>query len=272
MDQVASVTKCKMHRSCIGFTLIELLTVIAIVGVLVAILLPAVQSAREAASRTGCMNNLHQIGIALHNYHDANRTLPVGCIEWRGYRAPPTARQFAWSAMLLPFLEQQPLHARIDFSKPFDHTVNARAASIRLKVFECPSALNRNLVRGQTDYGGLYGEIIVDRQQDDGIFLYERRIAFRDIIDGLSNTIAVSEDIGGPDSEWINGRNVFVQSGGINDPTAWIGDNEIRSKHTGGATVLFADARVMFMSNSTDKKALGQGITRAKGEIGLLDN
>lgn len=250
-----------------AFTLVELLVVIAIIAILVGLLLPAVQAAREAARKASCKNNLRQIGIALHAYHDTHRTLPTGCIEWRSWGSPKTRRQFAWSALLLPFLEQQNLHAQIDFNVPFDASKNAPAAATRLNVYECPTADNRQLVRGQSDYGGLFGETMVDRIQDDGLFLYERSIAFRDVSDGLSNTMAVSEDVGGPDSEWINGRNVFVQSGGINDPKAWIGDNEIRSRHGPGATVLFADGRSVFMAESIDLKVLGSLITRANGEV-----
>ena len=250
-----------------GFTLVELLVVIAIIGILISLLMPAVQAVREAARKTSCQNNLHQIGIALHNYHDVHGSLPTGCLEWRGWNAPPTHRQMAWSAMLLPFLEQQNLHRTIDFGAPFDSAINAAAASQRIAIYECPSSHERETVRGRTDYGGLYGEIILDRQQNDGLFLYERSISLRDIRDGLTNTIAVAEDVGGPDSEWINGRNVFVQSGGVNDPNAWIGDNEIRSDHDTGAMVLFAGGRVRFLANSTDKQLLGALITRSGNEV-----
>ena len=270
-SRVVSNVVAKRSKKRTGVTMVELLLVFAIIGVLASVLLPAVQFAREAARGFSCKNNLKQIGLALHNYHDVNRVLPVGCLEWRGFRTPPTYRQLAWSSFLLPFLEQQTLHSQIDFGKAFDHPINAKPASRRLSVFECPTAQNRTLIRGQTDYGGLFGEIILDREQDDGVFLYDRTLALRDIIDGTTNTIAVSEDIGGPDSEWINGRNVFVQSGGINDRTVWIGDNEIRSKHPGGAMVLFADARVVLLSDSTDKRVLGQSITRAKQEVNSLE-
>lgn len=261
-----------VRRRYTAFTLVELLVVISMIGVLVGLLLPAVQAAREAARKASCKNNLHQIGLALHLYHDTHRTLPTGCIEWRSFRAPPAHRQFAWSAFLLPFLEQQNLHSQINFGLPFDSPVNAVAAATRLGVYECPSADKRKLIRAQTDYGGIFGESMVDREPEDGMFLYERSITFRDVTDGLSNTLAVAEDVGGPDSEWINGQNVFVQSGGINDPQAWIGDNEIRSRHGSGAMVLFVDGRTTFMTQTIDLQVLGQFITRAKGEVVRHDN
>ena len=148
-----------------GMTMVELLVVVAIVGVLVSLLLPAVQSAREAARQVACKNNLRQIGLALHTYQDVHKSLPTGCVEWRAWRAPQTNRQIAWSALLLPFVEQQTLYATIDFSQPFDSARNAEAAKTRLSLYECPTADNRNLVRGQTDYGGLFGETLADRDQ-----------------------------------------------------------------------------------------------------------
>ena len=123
------------NRARYGFTLIELLVVIGIIGLLVALLLPAVQAAREAARKASCKNNLRQIGIALHNYHDSLRSLPTGCIEWRAWNSPPTRRQYAWSAMLLPFIEQGNLHQQINWHKPFDAPENATAANTDLPIY-----------------------------------------------------------------------------------------------------------------------------------------
>lgn len=250
-----------------AFTLVELLVVISIIGVLVALLLPAVQAAREAARKASCKNNLRQVGIALHLFHGARNHLPVGCVEWRGFGKPASNRQFAWSAYLLPYLEQQNLFEKIDFTHPYDAPENAEPAAIRLGVFECPTADKRNLIRGQTDYGGLFGERILSSEPEDGVFLYDKVLSFDDIRDGLSQTMAVAEDVGGPDAEWINGNNVFVQSGGVNDPHAWAGDNEIRSRHIGGALSVFADGHVQFLSNQIDARVVGGLITRNGGEV-----
>jgi prepilin-type N-terminal cleavage/methylation domain-containing protein len=108
-----------------GFTLIELLVVIAIIAILIALLLPAVQQAREAARRTQCKNNLHQIGIALHNYHDAFRILPPGqvtSVHW----LQTDSTMWGWAAMLLPYLDQSPMY---NLLTPGDITLGAALAS-----------------------------------------------------------------------------------------------------------------------------------------------
>ncbi len=183
------------------------------------------------------------------------------------WNAPPNRRQFAWSAMLLAFVEQQNLHQQINWTKPFDASENLIAAKTDLSIYLCPTEPDFTPNKGQISYGGIFGELIVDREQDDGLFINERAFRFSDVMDGLSNTLAVSEHVGGPDRQWINGRNIFAVAHGINDPTAWVGDNEIRSAHPGGAMFLFADARTLFVSESIDKQLLGKLITRAKQEV-----
>ncbi|MFP6674023.1 MAG: DUF1559 domain-containing protein [Pirellulaceae bacterium] len=249
-----------------AFTLVELLVSIAIIGLLVALLLPAVQAARESARKSSCSNNLHQIGVAIANYQSLLRIFPTGCIEWRPPGGSPTLKQFAWSALILPYMEETNVSKKIDFHYPFDHPVNAKIAKTELEVYICPSAVDDDRA-GRTDYGGLFGQRISNTKPDDGVFVYNRSFGPSDVRDGLSNTMAVAEDLAGPDSEWINGRNVFVQSGGVNDPKAWIGDNEIRSQHTGGAFSLFLDGHVLFLPNEMDLSALAAAITRAEGDV-----
>lgn len=257
------------NRRLPGFTLAELLVTISIIGVLAGLLLPAVQAARQAARRAQCMNNLRQIGIALHGYHLSHQTLPPGCLQWRGPGRSVSMKQFAWSALILKYLEQGNLHEQIDFHYPFDDTRNARAAAVVLSVYLCPAAVaSPPGGRGKTDYGGLYGERITARgRTDNGVFVYDEAIRFEEIRDGLSGTLCVAEDTRGPDAEWINGRNVFEQSGGVNDPEAWIGDNEIRGDHTGGAMVLVLDGHTRLLSSSIDKLTLAALITRAEGDL-----
>ena len=210
-----------------GLTLVELLVVIAVIGVLVALLLPAVQAAREAARRTSCLNNLRQMGIATHNHHDAQGAFPPGGVEHRwminpqtGRRYGAAGRQLAWSVFLLPYLEQEPLFGRLDIKKPFDAPENAEGAATILSVYVCPSTPGGDRLvsgRGPCHYGGIHGERITGpNNPPKGVMLYDRAISIGEITDGTSNTLAISEDSEHADGQWINGLNVFDQAYGIN--------------------------------------------------------
>ena len=124
-----------------GFTLIELLVVIAIIAVLIALLLPAVQAAREAARRSQCINNLKQMGLALHNYHDAMSVFPPGYIAASPYIDGETdvAPGWSWASMILPQLDQSPLFSSINFWLPVAAPANTTGAQTSLNVFICPS-------------------------------------------------------------------------------------------------------------------------------------
>jgi len=256
-----------MARSRTAFSLVELLVVIAILGVLVALLLPAIQASRESARRTGCFNNLRQIGVGVHNYLDARRRLPPGGVEWRPL-GDTTKRQLAWSAFLLPYLEEQSLYDRLDLGTPFDSAANAIGAATILPVYLCPSSRRteqRVEGRGPCDYGGIYGERITGpNNPPKGAMLYDVALRISQISDGTSKTILIGEDSVFTDGQWINGRNVFDQAFAINAAPAF--ENDLRSDHPGGANVLLADGSVHLLTEMLELRTLAALCTRAKGD------
>ena len=249
-----------------GMTLIELLVVIAIIGILVGLMLPAVQAVRESARNMQCQNHLRQIGLALHNYHSAYRKLPPGGIEVRP--EVTNGKQIAWSAMVLPFLEESAAYDRIDFDYAFDAPENELAASTVIESYLCPSTprdspLQRGM--GATDYGGIYGERITGPSYPPrGVMIHDVAIRFRDVTDGLSRTLVISEDANFRDGQWINAWNLFDQAFPINKAPKF--ENDIRSHHRGGANGLFGDGSVLFLSEHMDLKLLASICTRNGNE------
>jgi prepilin-type N-terminal cleavage/methylation domain-containing protein len=126
--QNRGLAKAEVRR---GFTLVELLVVIAIIGILIALLLPAVQAAREAARRMQCSNNLKQIGLGLHNYHDTFGTFPPGASQ---------DQYLGYATRLLPFMEQKPLYDRVDFENVYSTPNNYAVGAVRVDAFLCPSS------------------------------------------------------------------------------------------------------------------------------------
>jgi prepilin-type N-terminal cleavage/methylation domain-containing protein/prepilin-type processing-associated H-X9-DG protein len=188
-----------------GFTLIELLVVIAIIGVLIALLLPAVQAAREAARRAQCVNNLKQLGIALHNYHDTVGSFPLG-------RTVPQQFSFSVQARMLPYLEQVQLQGALNFDLPSMAIQNSTAYSASVSSLLCPSDTRRVPVGrlwGGTNYRAnegtsvamWYGESDTTGVNTglalppNGLFFSNDLIKIATVNDGTSNTAAFSEHI-----------------------------------------------------------------------------
>ncbi|MCL2005743.1 MAG: DUF1559 domain-containing protein [Planctomycetaceae bacterium] len=226
-----------MSRKPYAFTLVELLVVIAVIGMLIALLLPAIQAAREAARRMSCSNNLRQIGIAVHNYHDVYQQIPPG-------RENQT--MFGWGALILPYVEQGNLQSLINFNEKMYNEPNRTTGQTLIPLFLCPSNQERtvrdtefyNPDRGwameilplaPSHYGGILSERITPfgaaleadgwtlKNDELGCILMNRRIGFAAITSGLSNTAMIAEassyeTIDPPvyaNGSWISGTNIF---------------------------------------------------------------
>ena len=193
------------HPKRRGFTLVELLVVIAIIGILVALLLPAIQAAREASRRSECGNKLKQIGLALHNYHDTHSVFPYGYIE-----SPTTLhRRTCWMQELLPFIEQGPLYDMyMQDTRLWVMDVNPEVRDAELDAFMCPSDDAQPAKGGsggrRSNADGFQGNYIVcsgpgimyyGTADLKGMFYRRSRTKFASVIDGTSNTLMVSESI-----------------------------------------------------------------------------
>ncbi len=191
-----------LREQRLGFTLVELLVVIAIVGSLVALLLPAIQAARESSRRASCTNNLRQLGVALHNFHDAQHKFPPG-------RGAPPPKVFSAFAFLLPYVEETSLHGLVDLSQaptsitvagvPYSGAANAKAASMVVPLLQCPSDFSTGRVPGSTFAGTNYaansgsGSLSGNLNVADGVFFTGSSISFQNISDGSSHTVAIGE-------------------------------------------------------------------------------
>jgi prepilin-type N-terminal cleavage/methylation domain-containing protein/prepilin-type processing-associated H-X9-DG protein len=216
-----------------GFTLIELLVVIAIIAVLIALLLPAVQSAREAARRMQCVNNLKQMGLAMHNYESVAGAFPItGVIDTR-----PTAfaAWVGWSghARILPLMEQGPMFNSVNFTLPYSRADNFTVASTTISSFVCPSELDStptpasaffNTPKAVSNYGLNMGDWFVFNPggpNTRGVFAPNLSRRFANFTDGTSNTVMASEvKIRSPEYNCIPGLSLINNPLMVPDPTA----------------------------------------------------
>lgn len=288
-----------------GFTLVELLVVIAIIGILVGLLLPAVQAAREAARRMQCSNNLKQIGLSLHNYHDTYNKLPMSSVDGNG--------TIGVLFRLLPYLEQNNIFNQVRYDG--DYTINLHLARNRIPSYLCPSGTqlysttpnaneancftthyygnsgpvgtnaltNQPYARDTTRESAGFGEYAVD-----GVFLLRSQIGFAGISDGLSNTIGfgeVSYQKYGFYRAWTRG---LYWSNGVallNEKnhtwpinvakkgtfTMTFNNGGYGSEHTGGCMINMMDGSVRFLSESIEMTTYRAAASRASGEVVNLE-
>jgi prepilin-type processing-associated H-X9-DG protein len=257
------------------------LAVIAVVGILIALLLPTVQAAREAGRRTQCQSNLRQIGIALAAYHDVYKVFPRG--GW-----PAASANVSWAAALLPHVEEYPLFLQLNRARPYTDASNLAVGRTSLAIFLCPASPKSSLTRksadlpasstheyARSDYSALSGERALrwptaTNSPERGAMIFEKNISLLQITDGTSQTILIAEAPEGMHSIWFSVRNVLDQSGLINAPATYAPQfvfydfgQEISSHHPGGASVLLADGSVRLLSETTDALALAAFCSRA---------
>ena len=280
-----------MARRRAGFTLVELLVVIAIIGILVALLLPAVQAAREAARRSQCSNNLKQLGIGIHNYHDTFKLIPPGAIDNATLTAEPTIPSWGWATRLLPFIEQNSLYQQLNPGvNRFQQVATANLTLLRTPVltFKCPSdtsnLMNENrrfpsLVPGgpteicKSNYVGSNGNA-----GDTGMFLkIGKTLGFNEVTDGLSNTFAIGERATKPKPNvpafaalWagrsrnppdnqsnvqfsaIFGHTFYRMQDGVSITAGAFPEESFSSMHPGGAQFTMGDGAVRFVAETVE--------------------
>jgi len=221
-----------------------LILVTAVIGILIALLLPAVQAAREAARRAQCSNNLKQISLALLNYEAANGCFPPA------YVADENGRPMhSWRVLILPYMEQQALYDRYRFDEPWDSPNNRMVTNTALSIYRCPSAGQADPM--ETNYVMIVGP--------ETVAFENSAVSIADISDGASNTILVIETA---DSgiRWAEPRdlNFGELNLQINDGTG----EGIRSRHSGGVNAAFCDGSVHFLNDSLDREILRRLINR----------
>lgn len=224
----------------------EACIVVALLGIVVVMLLPAVQNDRSPSGRSMCRNNLKQLGLAFHNYHDVYGSFPPAyTVNERGEKL------HSWQTLLLPFLDQQALYKQIDLTKPWNDPVNAAALATSVSVLACPSAIPSNSKKSNlTSYMVVMGEGLMFDSS------HARR--FSEVTDGLSETLLVIDVPASLAAPWMEPRDIdeaIFQS--------WNPDSKL--SHTGGFNVLFGDGAVRFLSAELPAETRHRLLTIAGG-------
>jgi prepilin-type processing-associated H-X9-DG protein/prepilin-type N-terminal cleavage/methylation domain-containing protein len=287
-----------------AFTLIELLVVIAIVAVLIALLLPAIQSSRELARRAQCTNNLMQFGTALGSYASSYKVFPPGVVSEKGpIENLPVGYHFGWAVQILPYLGQQAVFGQFNFSESVYSATNETARDHRIQTFFCPSDPSY----GPTSYAACHHDVESPIAPDNhGVFFLNSRISYDDIADGPAYTIFLGETKRSPSAGWAIGTGATLRNTGspINsdDPLQFLSQSQylatssvgqgkdvlelesienlieegkipqyfvggFRSLHPGGANFLFGDGSVRFVKERIKEHIYRSLGNRADGNL-----
>jgi prepilin-type N-terminal cleavage/methylation domain-containing protein/prepilin-type processing-associated H-X9-DG protein len=268
-----------------GFTLIELLVVIAIIGVLISLLLPAVQSAREAARRVQCTNNLSQIGLAMHSYIATHEVLPPGAVDPTSpVLSQPKGYHHNWISQVLPFMEQRGVYNALNFDHGVYEGANSTARATTMRTLLCPSdpGPGRN-PEPPSSYAGCHHDVEAPIAADNhGLLFLNSAVILEEILDGSSNTLLVGERRLEADLGWASGTRATLRNTGTPiNPTRMAGRvgapaatppapnfvGGFSSYHPGGANVVFGDGSVRFLKDSIDAVILGRLGNRGDGEV-----
>jgi len=214
-------------------------------GGLVALLLPAVQAAREAARRTQCNNNLKQIALAFHNYHDTYKTFPPAYIP--DENGEP---MHSWRVLILPFLEYGPIHSQYNFDEPWDSPGNQAVTNMQIPVFTCPSS-GDSATSNQTNYMVITGP--------GTMFDGAKATKMADVTDGTSNTILVVEVVG-TGTKWA--EPVDLDASKISPPFSAGVSGNAGSRHPGGMNAAMCDGSVQFISDAVAREVLDALISK----------
>jgi prepilin-type N-terminal cleavage/methylation domain-containing protein len=278
-----------------AFTLVELLVVIAIIGILVALLLPAIQAAREAARRTSCINNITQLGIAAHNYEFNYETLPPGVIDAKGpIRSEPQGQHVSWMVTILPYMEELVMYRKFDQAAGAYAAVNAPIRAIPLSIAICPSYPGEETLKegtiAVTTYAGCYHDVEAPIDADNhGLLFLNSKVRFNEIYDGSTHTLLIGEkredeaDLG-----WVSGTRATLrntskievpkprfQQPQVDAPTEANEQTVAESlfvggfggHHPGGFNANFADGSTRFVTETVDPAIWRLVGNRADGEI-----
>ncbi len=283
------------HESRKAFTLVELLVVIAIIGILIALLLPAVQAAREAARRSQCTNNLSQMALAVQNYNMSHSVYPPGTIDEEGPIANESqGYHHNWISQMLPYIEELNTFRHIDFSVGVYDESNATVRKAPIRTLVCPSSPASTSAdeAALTSYAGCHGPTETPIDADNqGVFFLNSAVAYKDISDGSSHTIFISEKtIDEADTlGWMSGTRATLRNAGtlINAEVSHRNRGRVApeqapkrdkfhvggfsSHHPGGAEFAFGDGSVQFLSETIDPELFQNLANRADGEL-ILDD